>query len=95
MLFRSITQADIDALEADAINMDQAWDEQQYKTYLRNSVTHDRLLLANELYSRIMELYDYGKNYWVTRNYAYYQDYIIYDTPKHKSKKAKKKADEA
>ncbi len=92
---KGITQVDIDALETDANNMDQAWDEQQYKTYLRTSVTHDRLLLANELYSRIMELYDYGKNYWVTRNSAYYKDYIIYDTPKSKPKKAKKKADEA
>ena len=29
---KGITQADIDALETDANNMDQAWDEQQYKT---------------------------------------------------------------
>ena len=92
---KGITQADIDALEADANNMDQAWDEQQYKTYLRTAVTHDRLLLANELYSRITELYDYGKNYWVTRSWAYHKDYIIYDSPKPKPKKAKKKAEKA
>jgi hypothetical protein len=88
---KGVTQAMIDALETDVKNYDKAYDDQQDAKLLRKCVTQERLLLANGLYALITELFDYGKDYWSTRNAARYKEYVIYDTPPRK-KKADKKA---
>ena len=87
---KGVTQAMIDALETDVKNYDKAYDDQQDAKLLRKSITHERLLLANSLYALITELFDYGKDYWSTRNAGRYKAYIIYDTPAGRKKKAKK-----
>ena len=48
---------------------------------LRDNATEDRIELGNELYKKIVELFDFGKDYWITRDEAKYNDYIISDTP--------------
>lgn len=78
---KGITQTTIDALQADTKSFDEAIDAQQYHIRLRNAATSDRLKLANEVYAKISELFDYGKDYWQSRNAARYKDYLIYDTP--------------
>jgi hypothetical protein len=88
---KGVTQAMIDALETDVKNYDRAYDDQQDAKFLRKSFTHERLLLANALYGQISELFDYGKDYWSTRNQARYKDYIIYEVPQAKKKNNKKK----
>ena len=89
-----VTQAMIDALEIIVKAYDKAYDDQQDAKLLRKEFTIDRVLLANELYSLITQLYDYGKNYWVTRNAVRYSFYVIYDRLPSKKAKAKKKAAE-
>ncbi len=76
-----LTQADIDALEALSTKADESFDAQEDAASLRVSTTRERILLANEVYGLITKVCDYGKNYWVTRNSAYYKDYVIYNTP--------------
>ncbi len=78
---KGITQSIIDALHADAKSFDEAIDAQQYYTRLRSCATYDRIMLANQVYAKITELFDYGKDYWGSRDAARYKDYIIYDTP--------------
>lgn len=76
-----LTQADIDALEALSTKADNSYDAQQDAMSLRVSTTGERISLVNEVYGLITKVCDYGKNYWVTRNWAYYKDYVIYNTP--------------
>lgn len=85
---KGVTQAMIDALETDIKNYDKSYDDQQDAKLLRNSITYERLLLANELYALITELFDYGKDYWSSRNAARYKDYLIYNTTSGKKQEA-------
>ena len=62
-------------------NFDDCLDEQQYAIRKRRATTIDRINLGNNLYGIIIELFSYGKDYWITRNYARYKDYLIYNTP--------------
>ena len=47
----------------------------------RDIATEDRIELGNLLYKKIVEVFDYAKDYWATRSEARYNDYIIYNTP--------------
>ena len=78
---KGLTQPIIDALEADVKKADDAYNDQQDAISLRYSTTRQRINIANEVYGIVVELFDYGKTYWVTRNAAYYKDYVIYNTP--------------
>ena len=64
-------------------NIVDAFDASIYNKYdavtKRDVSTEERLVLSNELYKLISEVFDYGKNYWYTRKEAKYNDYIIYD----------------
>ncbi len=88
---KGVTQAMIDELETTVKNFDEAYDNQQDAKFERKSTTVQRLMLANELYGMITELFGYGKDYWYTRNEAKYKAYIIYNTPSGKKPKAAKK----
>ena len=78
---KGVTLPMIDALKVQAKKLDDSFDAQQNKMLERKGKTLDRILLANSLYALIVELFSYGKNYWVTRNAVKYTDYVIYDTP--------------
>ena len=45
----------------------------------RDIATEDRIELGNLLYKKIVEVFDCAKDYWVTREEAKYNDYIIYN----------------
>ncbi len=47
----------------------------------REIATEDRIELGNLLYKKIVEVFDSAKDYWVTREEAKYNDYIIYNIP--------------
>jgi hypothetical protein len=91
---KGVTQAMIDELETEVKNYDKAYDDQQDAKLLRKAETQERILLANSLYAMITELFDFGKDYWSTRNTARYKDYIIYESPSAKKKKDEKKVGE-
>jgi hypothetical protein len=91
---KGVTQAMIDELENDVKKYDKAYDDQQDAKLLRKAETQERILLANSLYAKITELFDFGKDYWSTRNAARYKDYIIYESPAEKKKKDEKKVAE-
>ena len=61
--------------------LDDKIDVQDTAIRTRNESTQVRVEMANVLYGIIVELFDFGKDYWYTRNEAKYNDYIIYDTP--------------
>lgn len=65
-------------------------DEFQDAELERVCVTTERRKLANDLYDLIVEMFDYGKDYWSTRNDAKYKAYIIYNTPSGRSSKKDK-----
>jgi hypothetical protein len=81
LLPKGVTPEMIQNLEDLTTTYDDDYDAQQDAMLERRSATRDRVLLANGLYRLIVELFGYGKNYWVTRNSAKYKDYIIYNTP--------------
>ncbi len=43
--------------------------------------TEERAIAANDLYDDLVRICDYGKNIWVEKSPAKYEDYVIYDTP--------------
>ena len=93
LLPKGVTQEMIDELELTVKNFDEAYDKQQDAKYERKSTTVQRLMLANDLYALITELFNYGKDYWYTRNEAKYKAYIIYNTPSGKKPKAAAKGE--
>jgi hypothetical protein len=81
LLVKGVTPEMIQDLKDLTTTYDDDYDAQQDAKLERRSATRDRVLLANGLYHLIVELFGYGKNYWVTRDSAKYKDYIIYNTP--------------
>jgi hypothetical protein len=77
---KGLTQPMITALETAVKEFDTGYDAQQDAKRKRISVTSDRVKLGNEVYAMLTELFDYGKDYWVSRDAARYKDYIIYNT---------------
>ena len=47
----------------------------------RDIATEERITLANSLYTRLVEVCEYGKTYWADKSEAKYNDYVIYNTP--------------
>lgn len=78
---KGLTLAMITELGTKVTTLDNALDAQDDAIRLRDSSTEDRIELGNELYKKIVELFDYGKDYWITRSEAKYNDYVIYNTP--------------
>jgi len=74
-----VTPIMLTALDALAVEFDDAIDDKEDAVRERDISTQERVTLANELYELIVEVYDYGKTYWYTRDEAKYNDYIIYD----------------
>lgn len=78
---KGVNPANIAALGMTTSVLDEAIDTQDTANRVRNESTQERVEMANALYAIIVELFDFGKDHWYTRNEAKYNDYIIYDTP--------------
>jgi len=78
---KGLTQAIIDALKTTNNQFDDKIDLQDDAKRQRDIATAARIRLGNNLYAKIAEVCDYGKEYWATRNEAKYNDYVIYDVP--------------
>ncbi len=78
---KGVTPAVIGLLGIAVTGLDEAIDAQDTAIRTRNEATQERVEMANVLYRIIVELFDFGKDYWYTRNEAKYNDYIIYNTP--------------
>lgn len=78
---KGLTQTIIDNLNTILLSFDNSLDSKESSVEDRDESTQERIILANTLYSQIAEIFDYGKEYYYTRDEAKYNDYIIYDNP--------------
>jgi|GEM_PF-5063991 len=78
---KGVTQATIDELTQLGKNLDAAIDEKDKAERQRANATAERISLGNEIYKMLVELYDYGKDYWVSRDVVKFSEYILYNTP--------------
>ena len=76
---RGLTQGEIDDLENTAQTFDDKIDLKDTAIKNRDIATEQRIKLSNELYKLITEVFEYGKDWWYSREEAKYNDYIIYD----------------
>jgi len=74
-----LTQAIIDALEAKNLVFDNAIDAKDEAVRTRDISTEDRIVLGNSLYGKIVKVFNAGKDYWVNKDEAKYNDYVIYE----------------
>ena len=87
-----LTQAIVDQLNTLTIAFDDAIDAKEKAIIYREIATSGRVELGNVLYGKIAKVFVAGRNYWISRNEAKYNDYIIYKSSGKPSKvdKAKK-----
>jgi hypothetical protein len=76
-----LTQEIIDALKTLNATYHQQIIDKVKAVALRDTYTEQRITLANQLYSRIVQICEVGKTYWFDKNEANYNDYVIYNTP--------------
>ena len=81
---QGLTQAMIDELNGFNTTFEAKIREKNAADKARDGATEGRIKLGNDLYKKICEVFDVGKNYWVTRSEAKYNDYIMYDKKKAK-----------
>ena len=74
-----LTQDIIDSLEAKNEVFDDAIDAKDEAVRERDISTEDRIELGNSLYGKIVKVFNAGKNYWVNKDEAKYNDYVIYE----------------
>lgn len=60
--------------------LDTALDAQSNAISDRDNATETRTILANNLYDLVVKYADTGKDIWITKSEAKYNDYVIYDT---------------
>ena len=77
-----LTQAAIDALEAEAQIMEDKGHEIKDKIALRDSKTQERTEKGNELYSFVKQYSTVGKLIWENVDESKYNDYVIYPSSK-------------
>jgi hypothetical protein len=78
---KGVTAALITELETLSDKFNDSWDEFTDAELERISTTHQRIGLANSIYAIIVEVFDFGKDYWSTRDISKYKGYVIYNTP--------------
>jgi hypothetical protein len=81
LIGQGLTQDMIDDMKTEIQAFDNAYDAHQDSILERDSATRERTMLSNTLYLKCVELFDYGKDYWASRDQSEYNDYIIYNTP--------------
>ena len=74
-----LTQDIIDALADKNKVFDDAIDAKDEAVRERDISTEDRIELANSLYAKIVKVFNAGKDYWVNKDEAKYNDYVIYE----------------
>jgi len=75
-----LTQDIIDDLSGKNITFDDAIDEKDEAVRSRDISTEDRIELGNALYAKIVKVFDAGKDYWVNKDEAKYNDYVIFQS---------------
>ncbi len=75
-----LTQADVDALAAEAQLFEDKLNSVAEKRKLRDDKARERVELANNLYDFVVTYCKIGKLIWENVNEAKYNDYIIYKT---------------
>ncbi|MFH1004631.1 MAG: hypothetical protein V1781_03925, partial [Bacteroidota bacterium] len=78
---KGLTQAIIDDLKNTNTIFDDKIDLKDDAERQRDIATANRISMANQLYSKIVEVCDYGKEHWKAKNEAKYNDYVIYEMP--------------
>lgn len=73
-----LTQQDLDDLNTEITAYDNQIEDVVVAIQNRDEATEDRIELANDIYTLITEVMDYGKDYWRDRDEAKYNDYVIY-----------------
>lgn len=73
-----LSQSDIDALASDAREFEDKMNVIAYNKALRNQYTHQRVQLANELYSFVKQYCTVGKLIWYDVDPSKYDNYLIY-----------------
>ncbi len=76
-----LTQQIIDDLDDMVTDLDDKIDKKVDADMKRNGATSKRVGLGNTLYDIITRVFETGKVYWVSRNEAMFNDYVIYNTP--------------
>ena len=76
---KGLTQEEITALYNRTQDYDYTIDAKDIAVSRRDRASAQRITIANELYELIKEVFDYGKDYWYSRQEAKYNDYIIYE----------------
>jgi hypothetical protein len=83
-----LTQEIIDALKTLNDTYHQQIIDKIKAVALRDTTTEQRITIANQLYSRIVQICEVGKTYWYDKSEANYNDYVIYNTPDMKKPEA-------
>lgn len=76
-----ITIAKIALMTTTRGELDKAIDDQNKAIKERDNATETRIILANDLYDLVVKYADTGKDIWITKSEAKYNDYVIYNTP--------------
>jgi hypothetical protein len=76
-----ITATKIEQIATTRSELDTAIDEQKKAIKNRENATETRIILANDLYDLVVKYADTGKDIWITKSEAKYNDYVIYNTP--------------
>jgi len=76
---KGLSQEEITQLNDVLLTFDDKIDTKNEAVRERDIAAEQRAELGNELYKLITEVFDYGKDYFYSRDEAKYNDYIIYD----------------
>ena len=76
-----ITAAKIALMTTTRGELDKAIDDQNKAIKNRDNATETRIILANDLYDLVVKYADTGKDIWITKSEAKYNDYVVYNTP--------------
>jgi hypothetical protein len=77
---KGLTQDIIDDLKAKAAQYDIDLTAKEDFVADRDVATEERIILANSIYTKLVEVCDYGRTYWSDKSEAKYNDYVIYNT---------------
>lgn len=75
---KGLRQSEIDELSSKIDLFDKSIEVKDIAVQDRDNATQKRAIMANKLYSLISELFDYGKQQYVDKDEAKYNDYVIY-----------------
>ncbi len=77
---RGVTAATVTSLYTLAAEFEALIDDREDAANDRNIADEERIEAGNALYNSLVQLADTGKDIWVTKNEAKYNDYVIHNT---------------